>query len=76
MPKGCCRETGCQRVKPPLLRRGGLTGRIYLLMDYEVKSPNLIVAKRRHDVTEQVEAFMRSEGWEPVATVAADEDDG
>jgi hypothetical protein len=63
--KGCCRETGCERVKPYLIRRGGLSGRVFLITDYVVKSPNLIESKRRHDITEEVEAFMRSEGWTP-----------
>lgn len=52
-------------MKPFLIRRGGLSGRVFLVTDYDVKSPGLIVSKRRHDVTEEVEAFMRSEGWTP-----------
>lgn len=48
-----------------MIRRGGLSGRVFLVTDYDVISPTLIESKRRHDVTEEIEAFMRSEGWIP-----------
>lgn len=69
----CCRETGCRRKKPFKIRRGGLTHRVYLLVDYGFANEGrTLVSHRRHDITDEIEAFMRSEGWEP----PPEEDDG
>lgn len=61
MSGGCCREYRCERKKPYLIRRGTLSGRIYLITDYDVKSPGLIEAHRKHDITVELEAFMQAE---------------
>lgn len=64
MAKPCCNETRCQRKKPFKIRRGGLTHRVYLITDYAING-TVLVSQRRHDITDEIEAFMRSEGWEP-----------
>jgi hypothetical protein len=62
----CCRETGCQRKKPFKIRRGGLTRRVFLITDYGFQNEGrTLVSRRRHDITDEIEAFMRSEGWVP-----------
>lgn len=65
---GCCSEPECRRKKPFRIRRGGLSGRVYLITDFTVdprSDGQRMVMKSRHDITEEIERFMRSEGWTP-----------
>lgn len=39
--------------KDPILTRGGLTGRIYIVTSYTEKAGGMIVASRKYDVTER-----------------------
>ena len=57
---GCCKEQGCRRKQPFKIRRGPLSGRIYLLAQYRDLG-SVIETHRRHDMTEEVEAFIASE---------------
>ena len=67
---GCCHEQGCRRKQPFKIRRSGLTGRVYLLSRYKEGvhpkgqkpgGPALIESIQRHDVTDEVKAFMTAE---------------
>lgn len=62
--KPCCNEYRCARKKPFKIRRGGLTNRVFLITDY-TNDGTRMTAHRKHDITEEIEAFMRSEGWTP-----------
>jgi hypothetical protein len=65
---GCCDQAGCRRKKPFHIRRGPLTGQVWLITDYDVdphSDGERLRMKTRHDITEEIEAFMRSEGWTP-----------
>lgn len=39
--------------KPPLLLRGGLTGRVYVVTAYTDHGEGRITARTKHDVTDQ-----------------------
>lgn len=43
--------------KPPLLLRGALTGRVYVVTSYTDHGDGRITAKTKHDVTEQYNAL-------------------
>lgn len=43
--------------KPPLLLRGGLTGRVYVVTSYTDHGDGRITAHTKHDVTEQYNAL-------------------
>lgn len=62
----CCNEYSCRRKKPFKIRRSGLTNTVYLITDYgTTNNGRTLVAKTKHNITKEIEAFMRSEGWEP-----------
>jgi hypothetical protein len=42
----------------PLLRRSGLSGRIYVVTSYTDKGNGLIVARTKYDVTDQFNALL------------------
>lgn len=42
--------------QPPLIRRGGLTGRVYLVTRYDDDGQGNIVAKAKVDITDEYEA--------------------
>lgn len=43
--------------KPPLLLRGGLTGRVYVVTSYTDHGDGRFTAHTKHDVTDQYEAL-------------------
>lgn len=49
----CCSESACRRTKPLLVRRGGLSGRWYLVTDYKVNG-SVLEMQKRHDVTDEI----------------------
>lgn len=53
MAARCCSEPSCKRSKPPLVRRGGLSGRWYLVLDY-TETDGHITAKTKHDITDEI----------------------
>jgi hypothetical protein len=62
----CCSEVGCRRKKPFKIRRSGLSNNVYLVTDYGYTNEGrTMVARTKHNITEEIEAFMRSEGWTP-----------
>lgn len=44
--------------KPPLLLRGGLTGRVYVVTAYTDHGDGRITAHTKHDVTDQYDALV------------------
>lgn len=64
----CCREYGCRRTTPILVRKGGLSGRWYAITRFHLKGA-LIVADQKHDVTDDLIAALIEEGWTPPAEV-------
>lgn len=50
----CCREQGCRRRKPFLIRQGGLSGRWFLVTDYKDLGNGTVESKTRHDITESL----------------------
>lgn len=66
----CCHEYRYRRSKPILIRRGGLSGRWYAITDYvriERDGRNLVDARQKHDVTDELVAALMAEGWTPAA---------
>lgn len=49
------------RKQPPKLVRGGLTGRVYVLTRYKVRSDGGYEAIEKHDVTEDFELLVAAE---------------
>jgi hypothetical protein len=61
----CCNEHGCTRKQPFKIRRAPFSKRIVLITDYRTRPNNLLVANRKHDITDELVAFLESEGWTP-----------
>jgi hypothetical protein len=57
---GCCSERGCTRKQPFEIMVGSF-GRYYLVTDYYEDGPHLGKVRRRHDITEQVEALLKQQ---------------
>lgn len=66
---GCCSESGCHRTSPISLYRADLSGRIYAVTKRRIVGTRedgtaTFAATRRHNVTAQMEEFIRrNEAW-------------
>lgn len=63
----CCRENGCRRSKPFLIRQGGFSGRWYVVADYKTTGDRgqFIEAKAKHDITDELVTALTHSGWTP-----------
>lgn len=59
-------------AQPPLIRRGGLTGRVYLVTRYEVAEDGSLIAKAKTDITAEYEAQRLDDGLSRRRLVRAD----
>ena len=66
----CCNEYNCKRKKPVLVRRSVFSGRWTVVTDYTVLDGGLVSAKVRHDINDDFEEYLKSQGYvrEPVGT--------
>jgi len=69
----CCDEDRCRRRKPILIRRGWLSGRWYAITDYVPArvGSNLIDARQKHDVTDELVPALIDAGWTPPPSESA-----
>jgi hypothetical protein len=60
----CCREHGCKRRSPILLRHGGFSGAWYAVTAYTPTGGGIVSVHTggKHDVTEQLETIC-AEAW-------------
>jgi hypothetical protein len=63
--KKCCDEYRCRRSKPLLVRKGGFSGRWFVITDYKPRGENGIEAMQKHDVTDELIAQLLADGWTP-----------
>lgn len=64
MALGCCHELNCKRTTPIQLYIGDLTGEIYVVTRYTVRTDHgngraTFKADERHDITETFRLFIR-----------------
>lgn len=65
----CCDESNCRRSTPILIRRGGFSGRWFVITAYKPRHPDLprsyIESTVKHDVTDELTAQLIGAGWTP-----------
>lgn len=62
---GCCNEHGCRRSQPFKLRRGGFSGRWFLVSRYRQRAPEMIESMEKHDIHDELMNALLEAGWTP-----------